>query len=368
MLNDWAVLVVEDNPADAYLVERAFEAAASDAHVFRARDGAEAIMIANEAAPDMVLLDLELPDMDGLDLLAQFKTQSRQLPIVVLTSSIEERRRSAAISSGAEFFVTKPGSFIELVTVVEELMRRFRPKAPRVLVPSDLDQRRCELLTSSARELETTISALTTSLALIELRGAAAFSDGSLKRRMKRQLDRSAAATRLIGDVARAERADFALALEEGDLAQLVVELVRRSRAAKHAIIFEPPAERCPMLLDAEYLEEALANVLENAIEFSHDAAPITVELSKQSEECVVRVRDLGIGIPQDELTQVGERYFRASNVRSRHRGAGVGLWIAREIVSLHGGSLTVTSELDRGTEVVVRLPRFGPVHRSVGG
>jgi CheY-like chemotaxis protein len=131
MTGEWAVLLVEDNPGDTYLVERAFEAADSHARVVEARDGTEALRMVNEVSPDMVLLDLRLPDFSGLDLLALLKARPVRggFPIVVLTSSADETDRRAALDGGADRFITKPSTFDELVRVVKELTGRFRPRA-----------------------------------------------------------------------------------------------------------------------------------------------------------------------------------------------------------------------------------------------
>jgi two-component system KDP operon response regulator KdpE len=84
-------------------------------------------MLVNEAAPDMVLLDLGLPDIRGLELLPLLKAVPEAFPIVVMTSSSAEQDRSAALAVGADQFVTKPSSFEDLVAIVSQLALRFRP-------------------------------------------------------------------------------------------------------------------------------------------------------------------------------------------------------------------------------------------------
>jgi CheY-like chemotaxis protein len=126
----WDVLLVEDNPADVYLVERAFEEARAGARLREARTSNEALLMLDGRAPDMMLLDLGLPGLSGLDLLALVRTS---LPrgachIVVMSSSNDEEDRRAALELGAERFITKPSTFEDLVAVVQDLVSLFRPK------------------------------------------------------------------------------------------------------------------------------------------------------------------------------------------------------------------------------------------------
>jgi CheY-like chemotaxis protein len=126
----WRVLLVEDNPADVFLVLRAFEEAYAPAKLFGACDGDEALHLLADATPDLLLLDLRLPGACGLELLARVRRmpQHRHLPIVVLTSSPAEADRHACLALGADRFVTKPSTFEELVGFVRELVDRYRTR------------------------------------------------------------------------------------------------------------------------------------------------------------------------------------------------------------------------------------------------
>ena len=128
MRASWKVLLVEDNPADVFLVVRAFEAAHVSAKLIGARDGDEALDLLADAMPDLVLLDLRLAGSDGLELLAQVRRmpEHRHLPVVVLTSSPAEVDRSQSLALGADGFVTKPSTFEGLVGFVRELVERYR--------------------------------------------------------------------------------------------------------------------------------------------------------------------------------------------------------------------------------------------------
>lgn len=125
----------------------------------------------------------------------------------------------------------------------------------------------------------------------------------------------------------------------------------------RHAIAFSVPSEPCWVSADALRLEQVFINLLDNAIKYSPQGGTVEVTIERASPQWVVTVSDPGIGIPEDELPLLTQRYFRASNASREHfPGAGLGLSTCRDIVEQHGGTLTVSSELGRGTKVSVCL------------
>ena len=126
---EWAVLLVEDNPADVYLLQRAFAEVRTGALLMQAHDGDDAIMLMAHRTPDLVLLDLGLPGAGGLEVLASLRLTHTALPIVVMTSSSDEAERRAAFALGADRFITKPTTFEGLLEVIGDLTLRFRPLA-----------------------------------------------------------------------------------------------------------------------------------------------------------------------------------------------------------------------------------------------
>ena len=107
---------------------------------------------------------------------------------------------------------------------------------------------------------------------------------------------------------------------------------------------------------DREKLRRAVENLVSNAIKFTSDGGHVTVEVSTARDGVEVAVRDTGHGIPSEELPRLFERFYRGS---TRESGTGLGLSIARNLVRLHGGDITVASEVGQGSEFRVRLPRI---------
>src|SRR5579862_7486237 len=143
---------------------------------------------------------------------------------------------------------------------------------------------------------------------------------------------------------------DMAALLQE--VCQLHREMVPGAHIAERIA-----AAPMPMVGDAKLLFQVFSNVLSNAIKYSPDGGVIAVDAALASDEVVVTIADHGIGIPESDLDRLFERYHRGSNV-SGIVGTGVGLYLVKMVVDMHGGAVTVESREGDGARFTIRLPR----------
>lgn len=110
---------------------------------------------------------------------------------------------------------------------------------------------------------------------------------------------------------------------------------------------------------DPDSMERVIMNLMSNAIKFTNSGGKITVNLSKDKEYVYISVKDSGIGMPKEKLSNIFDRFVQVDNnlVRSRE-GSGIGLSLVKSIVEMHDGSISVQSELDKGSEFTISLPR----------
>src|SRR5262249_27101598 len=149
---------------------------------------------------------------------------------------------------------------------------------------------------------------------------------------------------------------------EPTDLSNYTSELasVFRSaieRAGLQLIVNCPPSSEA-VYIDREMWEKIVLNLLSNAFKFTF-AGEIEVSLEEATDSMELRVHDTGVGIAEDQLQHVFKRFHRLKDTRGRtHEGSGIGLALVQELAKLHGGTVTVSSQLDCGTTFAVSIPK----------
>jgi len=110
---------------------------------------------------------------------------------------------------------------------------------------------------------------------------------------------------------------------------------------------------------DRDKIEQVIVNLIDNAIKYTNEAGKINISLLEKENEYIFTVRDSGIGIPKEDMDRVFERFYRVDKARSRELGGtGLGLGIAKHIILAHRGQINIESEINKGTKVVVKLPK----------
>ena len=120
--------------------------------------------------------------------------------------------------------------------------------------------------------------------------------------------------------------------------------------------------ETCMVMQDKRWLGEAVINVLDNAIKYSPDGSKIFIRLQKRNDLVRMEIEDQGIGIPQNEYHKIFQRFYRGSSREVMEKsGTGIGLFLSREIIEKHGGTIMVTSgKKKKGSTFVIQLPYVG--------
>src|SRR4051812_48369614 len=221
-----------------------------------------------------------------------------------------------------------------------------------------------EFLSVAAHELRTPISAILLTLYGTQRLTQTPGLEGIRKKiaQMIQQLDRLTALVDRLLDVSRIRVGQLDLQPEEFDLAQCVRDVTARFTESASRVgcdlRVETPATVVG-LWDQMRLEQVVTNLLTNAIKFC-ESKPIDVSLSGADGAVSLTVRDAGTGIPEERLPFIFERFERGVSARN-YGGLGLGLYVTRQIVEAHGGSITVESRLGQGSVFRVQLPRRAP-------
>lgn len=168
--------------------------------------------------------------------------------------------------------------------------------------------------------------------------------------------------TEMINDVMTISRQDFTGAELNRQIIDLetycrdIIEELQLAYRMKRTLNFSGTDRRIEALIDIKVMRRALMNLLTNAIKYSPDGKPVNMELAYADCQAIIKISDQGIGIPKEDLARLFEPFNRASNVGGI-QGTGLGLAIAKQAVELHGGTISVESELGKGTTFTITLP-----------
>lgn len=124
-------------------------------------------------------------------------------------------------------------------------------------------------------------------------------------------------------------------------------------------VVFDTVLEEAIGPFDYDRIEQLFINIISNAIKYTPDHGEVDIILNEVEDHYVLKIEDSGIGIPEEDLANIFERFYRVDKARSRKLGGtGLGLSIAKEIAELHNGNITINSAIDEGTEVIIELPK----------
>jgi len=163
-------------------------------------------------------------------------------------------------------------------------------------------------------------------------------------------------------DAARMEEGKIKIEIAPCDIGKVVREVCTRQQeiSQNHVISCDLTGLPETIQADTDYLEQVLANLLSNAVKYAPDAPDIEVKALSGGDQVLISVRDYGIGIDEDEVVRIGERFFRA-RTSTGTAGTGIGLNLAKTLVEMHEGSISVESTKGEGSTFTIRLPIDGP-------
>jgi signal transduction histidine kinase len=359
---DLSILLVEDDPADARLIrEMVFEVAPTLARRLRHADRLVAgIQAAREARPDIVLLDLSLPDARGFDTFRQLQAALPTVPVVILSGLNDEDTAVRSVQGGAQDYLVK--GHVDGTTLVRAMryaIERKRMDAER----RELGRQRDEFFAGVSHDLRTPVAAIKASIEAV-----LANEPADLPKPLHRLLvnidlaaDGLSSLVEDLLELARLEAGRVDLRRVECDLRDVARRALAdvEPLAAQRDQHVELDAARPVMArVDPARVGRALTNLLANAQKYGRSGGVIRLRVDGDAEAGELSVSDDGPGIAFEEQERIFQRFYRSADGTTRARqGTGLGLPIARALVELHGGTLTVESVPGAGATFLIRLP-----------
>lgn len=371
--NSSTILVVDDNPATLYATSRVIRAAGFD--VLNADTGSAAISVAATRPVDVIVLDINLPDMDGFAVCRQIRgiPQSSTVRVVYLSASfVDDVHRVEGYEAGADAFLTHP---VEPTVLVATIRALLRTRAVELQLEDLLQRERSvreeaeranrakdEFLATLSHELRSPLNAIIGWAEVARLR-----SDSDDVQQALRVIVRNARfQTQLISDlldVSRITLGKLEISKETLDLPEVVSTTVESLRGmCEHAgVTLEVDIQPNLGLIEADpvRLQQMISNLLSNAVKFSSKGDTVKITAGRDSANAVITVSDHGRGIEPSVLPLLFDRFWQDDTTSKRtHSGLGLGLAIVKHVALMHGGSVRAASEgLGHGAKFTVTLP-----------
>lgn len=353
------VLVVDDDESVAITLAGILGSAGYRPEIANSAD--EAFRMLDDGQFDAAVVDLRLGEDSGLSVMQQLRWASPRTVFLVLTGYGSLETAVEALRLGASDYLFKPCDIGELKAALARGLER------RVAEEAEIARFCDEFISAAAHELKTPVTSLRThaqSLVRQYLKNGQLDPDRVVWA-MRTIEQQSAKLSRLISqllDVSRLETGRFVLQRERADLVALlteVVALVQASYTGREIAVRGP--DRLDATVDPARIEQVFANLLDNAVKHSPAGGTVEVDLDGPANETArISFRDHGIGVDPEDVPRVFERFSSLALSPAREHnlnGLGLGLYISREIVELHGGQITVEHPPDGGVRFIVILP-----------
>lgn len=352
------VVVIEDEPQMRNNLVRILEM--ENFTPYQAENSTTGLDLIRRENPDIILCDITLPDISGLQVLKQIRTTeaTSRIPFIFLTAKGEKSDQRLGMTLGADDYLSKPFTPEDLVRAIQTQFDK------RQLFEADTQNRlndKAHFVSSVTHDLRSPLSVLLLNLDSLQYDQVSLHSNEKqeLMHEMRCQITLM---NRMIEDVLTFGRMEAGslpvqrLPLNLRDLAERLIKEMKLIDGREH--IFEIHERQMPhtTYLDPLLTRHILCNLLVNAIKYSAPNTTIQINLSCDKNDVIIEVTDQGVGISPDELEMIFQPYHRGTNIGHQH-GSGYGLFIVKSYTTWLGGTVTVRSTPHKGSTFTVRLP-----------
>ena len=369
------ILLVDDEEMQRFLFREALEPAGFE--IVEAGDGAAALAAFNEVKPNLVLLDVLMPGINGFETCRAIRAMpgGATTPVLMATGLDDIQSIELSYQAGATDFISKPINWALLPHRV-----RYALRAVEVLIALETardkaqaaDLAKTAFLAAMSHELRTPLNAI---IGFAEIISKQVFGQIANARYLEASLNILDAGERLsnttadVLTIAKLESGTYPLSREASDLCELArsaLAVFRRSAAADgREVRLEAAAESMEVFTDERAVQQMLSKLLSNAAKFSDAGTPISVILDYgPGGNCRLSVEDQGVGMSAEEAFLAVQPFQQADNRLARTaEGTGLGLSITKKLIEAHSGNLEIISTPMKGTRVILNFDRLRDHH-----
>ncbi len=370
------ILIVDDMPHNlellsAMLIKRGYV-------VRPALNGAMALRAAKATPPDLILLDINMPELNGYEVCRRLKNdqETRDIPVIFISALDETIDKVRAFEVGGVDYVTKPFQVEEVLARIETQLMLYRQRLElerqrrelEILRErerqyfNEMNRVKDEFVRTVSHDLKNPISVVVGYVHLLREGGNIADPDDLLYLdRIEEGAESMRALIMNLLDLARLE-AGSALTLEPHALSEFLriclegFELAAENKGIE--LVYTPPPNDMVVAFDRTRMIQAISNLLSNAIKYTPSGGRVELCAEVSKHEVSISVCDNGIGISEDDMPNLFKKFYRVHNARSLGtEGTGLGLSIVKAVIEQHQGAIEVESEVGVGSTFHIRLP-----------
>ena len=401
------ILLVDDQPAKLLTYETML--AELNEHLVKAQTAREALAHLLKEDVAVVLMDVNMPELDGFELAAMIRQHPRcQKTAIIFVSAVHltDLDRVKGYATGAVDYVSVPvvpeilrakiGVFLDLYRKTTELegmnrtleehvsertaelqatIAQLRESENRLRLQgealAEADRRKNEFLAMLAHELRNPLQPIRSAVDLLRQTKATLEQLQWGRDVIDRQVNQLVRLVDDLVDASRISSGKLELRKDAIDVLPIIASAMESVRPLaerkRHHIEVKLPSEPEFLDGDAVRLTQVFLNLLNNAVKYTPPGGHIMLAVDRKESEVMVRVRDDGVGILEPDLARIFDMFYQGKTPSNEPQGGlGLGLALVRQLVELHGGTVQATSAgLDRGSEFVVRLPILSKLRRA---
>jgi signal transduction histidine kinase len=364
------ILLIEDNQGDADLVRLRLTEGQPHLRVECVPRLSDALESLSHETPSLVLLDLNLPDSRGAETLRKIREQSPNVPVVVLSGQDDEGMASKALHQGVQDYLVKGDiSGKQLERAMRHAMERQALLLSLEIASKQQLAFKNQFLSHVSHELRTPLTCIHqyVTLLLDGLAGPMIPEQSDHLKTVLKSVNQLHAMIRDLLEATRAENGSLRVeprCISIEALIQQAVAMMRPAAYERQVALEIGPVAHIPLVYaDPDRVLEILINLLDNAIKFTSADGTVIVQAcvtANDSQSVYVSVTDTGRGISPEAQALIFERLYQdPDSIDCNRKGLGLGLFICKELVRLHGGRICVTSEPGEGSNFTFTLPLY---------